>query len=847
MPRVSSQTIVGRDEPLRLLDDLLAAAQLGQPQVVLLAGEAGVGKTRLAQELEGHAREHGFLVLHGESIEFGGEAFPFAPLVAALADLDEELPSLHSSGHLGKARLCELVLNLLGERGPVLLVVEDLHWADRSTRDFLAFVARRLRDERLIVAATYRTGELPRSHPLRRLLTEMGRRPVVTRVDLSPLDRDAVSLQLEAIAGGPVATRLADELHARSGGNPFFVEELFAARRDDLVPDTVADTVLARVQRLSPEAQRLLTVLAAAGGPADHAVLEPSVPELGTALREARDAGLVIETDGAVSLRHGLIGEVIYGSLVAGERAELHRALAEALAAEGASAARLADQWQRAGDPDAALGASVAAAVEAEAVYAYPEAREHLERALELWDVAKVRPGVDRVELLSRAAQAARFDGDRERALALGRDALERLDVDRRAHTGGAPVRAPRRVPVVGRPRRARVLRAGAGAPARRAGSGALAPARGAGSRPDGPAPLGGGAGLLRGRARAGPRRGGAHARPRARLPRRRRRGRARGAPGARGGAARRGHGARVRAPRRAPAPGRAARRRAGGDGRPASALAARLGMRGTFGHFMFVNAADDLLRLGRWDEAEARLQEAERMDLGVTAAAMHGATAGHLHALRGEDVPARRHLERALELAGEGLPGEFVVPIRSAWAALALAAGDPDEARRHVDAGFAAVGDDRDPLYTPALHWLGVRAEADLARASDVADALLADLDRLLADGAAVPDALAHRATAAAELSRARERPEPALWQQAADAWAALAEPYPTAYARFRGAEATADRGRLARYGRLTAAGGERDRRGARRPSAARAGPGSGPSRASAARRTARAGGRAS
>ena len=128
-----------------------------------------------------------------------------------------------------------------------------------------------------------------------------------------------------------------------------------------------------------------------------------------------------------------------------------------------------------------------------------------------------------------------------------------------------------------------------------------------------------------------------------------------------------------------------------------------------------------------------------------------------------------------------------------SAWAALALAAGDPDEARRHVDAGFAAVGDDRDPLYTPALHWLGVRAEADLAGARPTSPtALLADLDRLLADGAAVPDALAHRATAAAELSRARGRPEPALWQQAADAWAALAEPFPTAYARFRGAEAT-------------------------------------------------------
>ncbi len=818
MPRVSSQTIVGREEPLRLLDDTLAAAEAGRPQLVLLTGEAGVGKTRLAQELEGHARERGFLVLQGESIEFGGEAFPFAPLAAALAGLDEELPALHSSGHHGKARLCELVLDLLGGHAPVLLVLEDLHWADRSTRDFLAFLARRMRDERLLVAATYRSGELPRTHPLRRLLTEMARRPVVTRLDLSPLDRAAVSLQLEAIAGGPVPARLADELHTRSGGNPFFVEELFAARRDDLVPDTVTDTVLARVQLLSPGAQRLLTVVAAAGGPADHTLLEPSVPELGPALREALDAALLVEDERGVVLRHGLIGEVIYGSLVAGERADLHRALAEALAAAGASAARLADQWHRAGDHDAALAASVAAALEAEAVYAYPEAREHLERALSLWDAATVRPGgVDRIELLSRAAPAARFDGDRERALTLGREALAQLE--------GDPARAARLYERLGEyeswddraalacyeqalallpaepgPERSRLLAAQGHAlmglrrwdEARACCEAALEQADDA---------LAAAAGLTLGLVLAF-------------------------------------LGDLAAGERRLREALEAAQRAGAGEelarayvhlgellrlrGRHADALdamvtgeraAARLGMRGTFGHFMFVNAADDLLRLGRWEEVEQRLEEAERLDLGVTAAAMHRATAGHLHALRGEEALARTHLEQALELAGDGLPGEFVVPIRGAGAVLALAAGDAEEARRQVDAAFAAVGEDRDPLYTPALHWLGVRAEADLAERARArrqepqaarAAALVADLDQLLARSAPVPDAVAHRAMAAAELSRVRGRPEPALWQAGAAAWDELSEPYPAAYARLRHAESLLTTGGT----RATAAG---------------------------------------
>ena len=233
--------------------------------------------------------------------------------------------------------------------------------------------------------------------------------------------------------------------------------------------------------------------------------------------------------------------------------------------------------------------------------------------------------------------------------------------------------------------------------------------------------------------------------------------------------------------------------------------------MHGTFGQFMFVNAADDLRRLGRWDEAVQRLEQAERLDLGVTASAMLHATAGHLHALRGERDRARSHLARAHGLTGAGLPAEFVTPIRSASAALALVEGDPRAARGHVDFALAAGGE-RDLLYTPELLSLGARAEADAAeraralrREADRDDAvaragaLIAAFDELLArrpGGEPPPDALAYRALAEAEHSRAVGDARAAgaghadRWAAAAAAFDALGDPAPAAYARLRHAE---------------------------------------------------------
>jgi ATP/maltotriose-dependent transcriptional regulator MalT len=206
--------------------------------------------------------------------------------------------------------------------------------------------------------------------------------------------------------------------------------------------------------------------------------------------------------------------------------------------------------------------------------------------------------------------------------------------------------------------------------------------------------------------------------------------------------------------------------------------VAARLGMRGSFGTFMYVNAADDLVRLGRWDEAARRLREGERMDLSVTAGAMLHATAAHLLALRGETDDAHAHLEQADAAAGEGLPEEFVVPISGAKAELALVEGHPECARREVEDALAALAEALDPLYAPALYVLGVRAGAR---------DLLDELDALLARSAPVPDALAHRATAYAECEPA----DAERWDVAATLWERLSEPYPAARARWRQAEA--------------------------------------------------------
>jgi ATP/maltotriose-dependent transcriptional regulator MalT len=461
--RVASSRLIGRSAELAELEAALTDAADGRPSVAFVAGESGVGKTRLLAELMRRARERGTLVLAGETIDFGGESeLPYLPLVAAVRPLARSgdpalteplreavaplLPGLGArapdprpaADQGSQARLFEGLLSLLsglGEERPVLLVIEDLHWADRSTRAALAFLARSLTDERVLVVGSYRPDELPRrDHPLRSLLAELERAPRARRVALEPLTRDELAEQLTDILGAPPAADLLERLWTRSGGNPLFGEELLAAGLDGrgAAPDTLRDALILRVERLSTAARGLLS-LVAVGQRLDHQVLEETSGlesrMVREGLREAIEGHiLVVQDDGMYRFRHALLREVVEDDLLPGERAELHRALGRALQErleDGAGAqitAAIAHHFDASGNQPEALAAAVRAATAAERAYAYGEAAALLERALELWDRVpdpEARAGVDRVTLLVHAADAAAALGDPGRQLAL--------------------------------------------------------------------------------------------------------------------------------------------------------------------------------------------------------------------------------------------------------------------------------------------------------------------------------------------------------------------------------------------------------------------------------------------
>src|SRR4051794_7390712 len=472
--RVTSSTFVGRAAELEELRAALGEAVAGRPALAFVGGESGVGKTRLLSELERTAKAAGVKVIGGDCVELGEGELPYAPLVSALrplarandpsfaalsqparAALAQILPGLGrgearvDDEATAQARLFDALLELLellaGEEG-LLLTVEDLHWADRSTRAFLVYLASSLCRERVLVLTTYRPDELHRRHPLRPLLAELERDARARRVELHPLTREELAEQLADILGEPPASDLVGRLFERSEGNPLFAEELLAAGLDGrgTLPPTLRDALMLRIERLSGDAQELLRLLAA-GRRLDHDVLaeaarmEPRT--LREALREAVAAHLIVaDAEGRYAFRHALLREVVANDLLPGERAELHLALARTLEARAAGlpghggahlAAGIAHHYYAAGDQPAALAASVRAARAADKVHAHGEAAALLNRALQLWDRvsgAAELAGVDHVGLLREAAYATGGEHEPARAETLLRAALAELD-----------------------------------------------------------------------------------------------------------------------------------------------------------------------------------------------------------------------------------------------------------------------------------------------------------------------------------------------------------------------------------------------------------------------------------
>jgi predicted ATPase len=340
------------------------------------------------------------------------------------------------------SRLFELLLGVvhrLAERGPVLLVVEDLHWADRSTRDLLGFLVRNLRGG-IALVLTYRTDELHRRHPLRPFLAELERGRRVERIELAPLTRRELADLIAGILGRRPSSRLVADILDRSQGNPFFAEELLAAHLDGVeLSPALRELLLTRIGALPEETQQVLRMAAAAGPRVDHQLLAAvaAVPgqRLLELLREAVTHHLLAAETGsdAYTFRHALVREVLYDDLLPGERGALHAAYAGALAerARPAELGQLAHHWHAAHNAGAALLASVWAGQAAEAAYALAEAEEHYSRALELWGQAPdaaARSPLDRPALLRRAAQAAMLTGETNRAVALVRQALAAVD-----------------------------------------------------------------------------------------------------------------------------------------------------------------------------------------------------------------------------------------------------------------------------------------------------------------------------------------------------------------------------------------------------------------------------------
>ena len=292
--RVSSSIFVGRSVELAELEAALADAAAGRPWLAFVAGDSGVGKTRLLSEFAARARASGARTLSGDCVRLGEGELPYAPLVAALrtlarsgdpvledlpnsvrAELSTLIPGLSKAvptpstadDPSAQARLFEALLWLLdrlSEEGPVLLEIEDLHWADRATRAFVTFMGRSLCRERVLIVATYRPDELHRRHPLRPVLAELERDIGSRRIELSPLTRQELFEQLSDLLGEPPDTGLVDRVFARSEGHPLFVEELIAAGRDGrgALPSTLRDALMVRVERLSPAVQPVLRVIA---------------------------------------------------------------------------------------------------------------------------------------------------------------------------------------------------------------------------------------------------------------------------------------------------------------------------------------------------------------------------------------------------------------------------------------------------------------------------------------------------------------------------------------------------------------------------------------------------------
>jgi DNA-binding CsgD family transcriptional regulator len=462
VPR-STVPLVGRVAELSSLVDALAGARSGVSSVVVVGGDAGVGKTRLLSELISSVSADGVLCLAGHCVDLGDTPPPYLPFTEAFTRLGAERPELGDQLFAELPALARLLpgrstpeqvpvdrgelfdsvlsaLAFLAAEQPIALVVEDVHWADQATRDLLGFLFTRLHGERAAVVVTYRSDDLHRRHPLRRTLAEWFRLPAVSRLYLGPLDADDVRTLVRSLNPVSIDERELESIVRRADGNAFIAEELVAAAElgsdAQQLPWQLADLLLVRLDRLSDDARQVVRVAAVGGRRVTHemleAVAELPAPRLDDALRDAIDAHVLELTSSGRGyvFRHALLAEAVYDDLLPGERVRLHAAYAAVLSARSdRRAAELARHARASHDLPTAYWASIAAGDEAMGLAAPQEALQHYETALELAPQVPDAPD-DRSELILSAVEAADAAGHTMRGLKLARRAVADLPED---------------------------------------------------------------------------------------------------------------------------------------------------------------------------------------------------------------------------------------------------------------------------------------------------------------------------------------------------------------------------------------------------------------------------------
>ncbi len=836
-----SAVLAGRTGELAFLQRTLRQT----PAAVLVGGEAGVGKTRLIQEFLNANRDVRSLV--GGCLKISEEGLPFAPFGAALRRLVREIgvegvtallpggapgglarllpefgePDTETGATEARIRLFDHVLLLferLTEHEPAILVIEDAHWAGRSTRDLLSYLIGNL-PAGLLVIVTYRSDELYRDHPLRPLLAELGRASWVRRLELDRLPRRAVAEQARAILGRDLDPRTLDDVYERTEGNPLFVEALLGADGEinGRLPESLRDLILGSVRRLPEETQDVLRVASAGGDRVEHALLAAVCglddSGLSQVLRPAVASNVLVVDGEGYAFRHTLMREAVHGDLLPGEHTRTHTRFAQALEADpslvppGRAAAELAHHWYSAHDPTWALVSAWKAADEAKRATAYTEWLRMLDRVLELWDKvpdAAERIGADHAAVLEHAIEASDLAGETKRGVKFAKAALKEIDDPVRA--AGVLERRGRLKIRLGNPTaiddlrkaarlvpadppslaRARVLSTLAqhlyllptGADEGRAlAAEALAVAREVGdatveahaittlaacdySDVDAERHL---AELAR--AEAVYRRGSADDSAMLRI------------------ATNESH----------ILEGMGEHERAVEVARSGVALAGKHGVARTSGAFLTINLAEPLLSLGRWDEVLEVVEHALELSPPPLTRASLQCILGMVAVARGElDTAARAIAALDAVLAPTFSRTQELLPSQRLRIELRIAEGDRDAALDAVEYAVTELQPSVSSRYGRPLLVSAARACAQFG--GERAERLL---DELRAQDAKTPEgSRVQRAYAlmfAAEAHRAEGVVEQRAWDEIAGVWEALHQPYPRAYALLRAAEAAA------------------------------------------------------